>query len=127
LGHGLTYGRCRLANLTVTPAVVMEHDVITVEVEVSNEGRHAADETVFLFAHDKLASVARPRLELRGFARITLQPGQSGRVRITLPASDLRFLDLELRPTFEPGEVELLVGPCADRSQLLLAQVQLRA
>ncbi|MGA8705690.1 MAG: glycoside hydrolase family 3 N-terminal domain-containing protein [Steroidobacteraceae bacterium] len=126
-GHGLTYGRCRLANLRVTPAVVTQHDVITVEVEVSNEGRHAADETVFLFAHDKIASVARPLLELKGFTRISLQPGQSGTARIALPASDLRFLDLELRPTFEPGEVELLVGPCADRSQLLVAQIQLRA
>ncbi len=126
-GHGLTYGRCRLANLQVTPAVVARHDVITVEVEVSNEGTRAADETVFLFSHDKLASVARPLLELKGFARIALQPGQSGTARISLPASELTFLDLELQPIFEPGEVELLVGPCADRSQLLVAQIQLRA
>jgi beta-glucosidase len=126
-GHGLTYGRCRLTNLSVTPAFVTQQDVITVQVEVVNEGRRAADETVFLFARDKLASVARPLLELKGFGRIALQPGETGMVRITLPALDLKFLDLELRPTFEPGEVELLVGPCADRSQLLVAPIQLCA
>jgi beta-glucosidase len=126
-GHGLTYGRCRLANLRVAPTVVARDDVMTVEVEVTNDGARAADETVFLFARDKLASVARPLLELKGFTRVNLQPGQSRIARISLRASELTFLGLELQPTFEPGEVELLVGPCADRTQLLVAQIQLRA
>jgi beta-glucosidase len=125
-GHGLTYARFKLANLTVTPESVTEADTIEAQVEVTNEGERAAQETVFLFTHDKVASVARPVLELKGFTRITLQPGQTGIAKISLLASDLRFLGPGLKSVFEPGEVEILVGPCADRSRLLLASIRLR-
>lgn len=83
--------------------------------------------TVFLFVRDKVASVARPLLELRGFGKIVLQPGETGTVELSLPASELRFLGIDLAPVFEPGEVEILVGPCADRARLLAAIVQLQA
>jgi beta-glucosidase len=93
-------------------------------VDVTNAGQRAAEETVFLFTRDKVASVARPLLELRGFAKISLRPGETGTVAMTLPASELRFLGLDLRPVFEPGEVEILVGPCADRSRLLVETIR---
>jgi beta-glucosidase len=125
-GHGLTYGRFSLANLRVTPDSVTEGGTIGVRVDVTNEGRRAAEETVFLFTRDKLASVARPLLELKGFGKVALQPGETGTVEIALPASGLRFLGPALAPVFEPGEVEILVGPCADRSRLLAGSVRLR-
>jgi len=125
-GHGLTYGRFRYANLRVAPRSVTESDTIQVQVEVVNDGRRTAEETVFLFTRDKVASVARPLLELKGFGKIELRPGESGTVDLSLPASELRFLGTDLTPVFEPGEVEILVGPCADRSQLLVECVRLR-
>ena len=124
-GHGLTYGRFVLSNLRVTPTQVRETDIIEVRVDVVNEGARAAEETVFLFSHDKVASVTRPLLELKGFAKIALRPGASGTVTLHLPATELRFPGLELTPVFEPGEVAILVGPCADRTKLLVASVQL--
>jgi beta-glucosidase len=96
-------------------------------VDVVNEGARAAEETVFLFTHDKVASVTRPLLELKGFGKISLRPGETGTVTLHLPATELRFLGLELEPVFEPGEVEILVGPCADRSRLLASSVRLSA
>jgi beta-glucosidase len=124
-GHGLTYGRFTLANLRVTPARVRESDTIEVRVDVTNDGARAAEETVFLFTHDRVATVARAVLELKGFGKIVLGPGEQGTVSLQLPAVDLRFLGLDLNPMFEPGEVEVLVGPCADRSRLLKASIQL--
>jgi len=124
-GHGLTYGRFVLSNLRVTPDHVLESDTIEVRIDVTNEGTRAAQETVFLFTHDKLASVTRPALELKGFGKIALEPGASGTVTLQLPATQLWFLGLNLKPVFEPGEVEILVGPCADRTRLLQASVQL--
>jgi beta-glucosidase len=126
-GHGLSYGRFSLKNLRVTPDRAAQCDTIEIRVDVTNEGKHAAEETVFLFTHDKLASVARPKLELKGVARIALQPGESGTVNLQLPAVELRFLGVDLVPVFEAGEVEILVGPCADRSQLLGARLSLLA
>ncbi|MGQ0619824.1 MAG: glycoside hydrolase family 3 N-terminal domain-containing protein [Panacagrimonas sp.] len=124
-GHGLSYGRFTLANLRVTPDSVTETDEIGVNVDVTNEGERTATETVFLFTRDVLASVARPLLELKGFGKITLRPGETGTVRMSLPASDLRFLGADLAPVFEPGRVEILVGPCADRSRLLVRSLRL--
>jgi len=124
-GHGLTYGRFTLSNLRVTPPDVEDIDTMQIRVDVRNEGARAAQETVFLFTHDKIASVARPLLELKGFAKIDLQPGEAGMVSFSLRAAELRFLGTDLEPVFEPGDVEILVGPCADRAQMLAATVHL--
>ncbi len=125
-GHGLSYARFTLANLHIAPESVTEDQHIKVQVDVTNTSKATAEETVFLFVHDKLASVARPLLELKGFGRVTLQPGQTKTAEISLPAAELRFLGIDLKPVYEPGEVEILVGPSADRSKLLAGSVHLR-
>jgi beta-glucosidase len=126
-GFGLTYGRFELSNLRLSSGAIGIDDVLTIQVDVVNRGAREAQETVFLFAHDKLASVARPKLELKGFGKISLPPGGMGTVTLSLRAAELRFLGLDLEPVFEPGEVEILVGPCADRAHLLAATIQLVA
>jgi len=126
-GHGLTYGRFTYSSLRVTPERVAESDTLTVRVDVKNTGNRRAEETVFLFTRDLVATVTRPLLELKGFGKITLDPGASGTVTLQLPAQELKFLGLELQPVFEAGEVEILVGPCADRKQLLVTGVHLVA
>ena len=125
-GHGLTYGRFRYSNLRTSAPTLSEHDTLEIRVDIANEGERAAEETAFLFVRDRVASVTRP-LELRGFAKIGLQSGATGTVTLRLAGADLRFLDATLQSVFEPGEVELLVGPCADRQQLLTTQVRLVA
>ena len=127
-GFGLTYGRFELSNLRLSSNAIGIND------EVNDSGRchqsrtrEAAQETVFLFTHDKVASVSRPKLELKGFGKISLLPGESGTVTLSLRASELCFLDLQLKPVFEPGEVEILVGPYADRTRLLETSIRLLA
>jgi len=124
-GFGLTYGRFEFSNLKVSASAIGINDALTIQVDVINRGAREAQETVFLFAHDKVASVSRPKLELKGFGKISLLPGEIGTLTLSLAAAELRFLDTQLKPVFEPGEVELLVGPCADRTQLLVATVRL--
>ena len=124
-GHGLTYGRFVYSNLRVPRDGISERDTIVIRVDVQNDGGRPAEETVFLFTHDTLASVSRPVLELKGFAKIHLNPGARGTVTLMLPAHELRFLGVDLESVFEPGEVEILVGPCADRNQLLADQIRL--
>ncbi|MEO8464634.1 MAG: glycoside hydrolase family 3 N-terminal domain-containing protein [Gammaproteobacteria bacterium] len=126
-GSGLTYGRFAYTNLRVTPASAAVDDLIEVTVDVTNTGTRAAEETVFLFVRDRVASVARPVLELKGVTKIALEPGKTGRARLNLRAADLRFPGLDLRPVFEPGEIEIRVGPCADTGQLLASSLMLRA
>jgi beta-glucosidase len=124
-GHGLTYGRFAYSDLRVPRDGISERDTIVIRVDVQNDGGRPAEETVFLFTHDTLASVSRPVLELKGFAKIHLNPGARGTVTLMLPAHELRFLGVDLESVFEPGEVEILVGPCADRNQLLADRIRL--
>jgi beta-glucosidase len=124
-GFGLSYGRFELTNLRLSADALGPKDTLTVSVAIKNHGVRAAEETVFLFVHDKLASVVRPVLELKGFAKIHLQPGEAGALTLRLAAADLYFLGLDLQPAFEVGDIEILVGPCADRRQLLMAPLRL--
>jgi beta-glucosidase len=124
-GFGLTYGRFEYSNLRISSGILALNDVLTILVDLINRGPREAEETVFLFVHDKIARVSRPKLELRGFGKIRLKPGEKGTVTLALPAAELRYLGTNLEPVFEPGEVEILVGPCADRAQLLAIVVRL--
>ncbi|WOJ89590.1 glycoside hydrolase family 3 N-terminal domain-containing protein [Methylocapsa polymorpha] len=121
-GHGLSYSRFALANLRASSESFWLGDEIIVTVDVFNEGPVAGEETLFLFARDMVASVARPLLELKGVAKIALRAGESGIVQFPLPVRSLRFLDVTLRPRLEPGEFRLSVGPSADpRRHLTIA------
>jgi beta-glucosidase len=111
--------------LRVTPRSASQSQSIEARIDVANGGPREAEETVFLFTHDVLASVVRPLLELRAFGKIKLAPGARGTVTLSFAASELRFLGLNLQPVFEYGDFEILVGPYADRSQLLSAVVRL--
>jgi beta-glucosidase len=126
-GFGLTYGRCCYANLRVTPENASDADIIEVSVDVTNEGAHAAVETVFLFVRDRVATVVRPMLELKGVTKIALQPAETGTARLQLPVTELRFFGLDLRLVLEPGEIEILVGPYADPARLVSSRLTIRA
>ncbi len=126
-GFGLSYGRFELSNLRLSSSAIGMNDALTIQVDVINRGAREGQETVFLFTHDKVASVSRPKLELKGFGNVSLPPGGVGTVTLSVRAADLSFLGLDLERVFEPGEVEILVGPCADRTQLLAATIRLVA
>ncbi len=117
-GHGLSYSRFALTNLRASRESFKLGDEIILLADVLNEGPVAGEETVFLFARDVAASVAQPLLQLKGAAKIALEPGESGTVRFPLPASSLRILGADLKPRLEPGAFHLSVGPSADPRRL---------
>jgi beta-glucosidase len=126
-GHGLSYTAFTLGNLGVTPSEIGPGDELTVEVDVDNIGEVAGEETVLVFVHDPVASLARPVLELKAMAKAHLEAGEKTRLRMTVKADDLAFLGHDLKPVLEPGALRLEVGTMADRSALLTAEIQIRA
>jgi beta-glucosidase len=126
-GHGLTYGHFALSDLRVTPESAAAQDTVEVRVKVENRGARRAQETVFLFTRRLKSRVAPPLLELRGVGRITLDPGASGTVALPLPVAELRSLGPDLAPALEPGVIEILVGPSADRASLLTGRFEVLA
>ena len=117
-GHGLSFTRFAYGTPRASSETIRRGDRFFVEAEVTNAGDVAGDETAFLFIRDPVASVARPLLELKGFARISLDPGTAGVVRFELSADDLSFPGAEGEPCLEAGEVQIFVGPSADRDVL---------
>ena len=125
-GHGLSYTRFEVTALTATPAEFAPGAPVTVEAEILNAGEVAGEETVLLFLRDPVASVARPALELKGFAKAMLAPGARQTVQFRLSGSDFAF-DQKLEPRIEPGTFEILVGPKADRNKLKAVTIRCHA
>ena len=73
---------------------------------------------------DRVASVARPVLELKDYRRVAVPAGETRRLSFRLTRAELTFLDAGLAPVFEGGDFEVLVGPSADRATLLSATVR---
>jgi beta-glucosidase len=126
-GHGLSYTRFSITRVTATPADISGEETVAVEAEIANLGDVAGEQTVFLFLRDPIASVARPMLELKGFAKAVLEPGQRQTVRFTLKRDDFAFLGSDLKPRVEPGLFEISVGPSADRTLLTTTTVRYKS
>jgi hypothetical protein len=90
---------------------VRSGDTVTVTATVTNTGSRRADEVVQLYTSDPVASITRPVRELKGFARVTLDPGASAEVGFQLAVDALAFSGPDLTPIVEPGTIELAVGP----------------
>lgn len=118
-GHGLSYTQFAISNLRADKASMTAADSITFTVQVKNIGQRAGSETVQLYVHDAKASVDRPLKELKGFCKVSLKPGESKDVSITLGKDALSFYD-ETTASWkaEPGLFEAWVGNASDNLKL---------
>lgn len=109
-GHGLSYTEFSYSDLQLSSGEMSPLGSITVSLKLKNVGLVAGTEVVQLYIRDRYASMVRPCMELAGFRRVRLEPGQERMVTFTLQASQLAFLDLQYRWLVEKGDVDLLVG-----------------
>jgi beta-glucosidase len=109
-GYGLSYTTFAYADLRITPDTMGPAGSATVRATITNTGTRAGDEVVQLYVRDILATVARPVLQLRGFTRIHLRPGERREVTFTLGPEHLRMLDEQMRWVVERGLFRVLVG-----------------
>src|SRR4030095_10391472 len=94
----------------ITPTEITPDGGATVRCLVRNTGARAGDELVQLYIRDILASVARPVMQLAGFTRIHLAPGESREVSFRLGPAQLRMLDADMKWAVEPGTFRIMVG-----------------
>ena len=109
-GHGLSYTTFKYSRLVIEPARVRSGAPVKVTLTVENIGKVKSDEVVQLYLRDVTASMARPLKELKGFRRITLDPGKAERISFYLTPKDMSFLDRSLHWVLEPGEFRVMVG-----------------
>ena len=110
-GFGLSYTQFKITSLNLSAERIRANGQLTVTVDIENVGQRAGDEVVQLYLRDVVASVTRPVKELKGFQRVTLQPGQRTQVRFQLGAKELGFHNRQMKFVVEPGEFKVMVGP----------------
>ena len=114
-GYGLSYTKFKYSHLTTSAKSLSASDSLTVAVDVKNDGKVRGDEVVQLYVRHEGSRIPRPRLDLRGYRRITLDPGQLRRVTFTLPGASLAWWDSTAqRWTVERDRVRLQVGGSSD-------------
>ena len=109
-GFGLSYTTFELGNLRVAPARVQSDGTVTIKADVKNTGGRQGDEVVQLYVNDVVSSLTRPALELKGFRRLSLQPGQAATVEFELPVKELAYYGINMKPAVEPGVFAVMVG-----------------
>jgi beta-glucosidase len=113
-GYGLSYTTFEVSNLQLSSSSVSRKGSLTASVSVQNTGSRKGDEVVQLYIHDPVASISQPVRRLRGFERVTLNPGESRTVSFTLDKSDFGFYDNRGKFVVEPGQIDVYAGSSSD-------------
>ena len=118
-GHGLSYTTFRYTNLRLSSTKLRTNSSLTVSVDITNTGQRPGDEVVQLYVQHIGSKVPRPREELKGFTRISLDPGQTKSVQLPLAAKDLAYWNESANQwTVEPDRVRIMIGTASDAIQL---------
>lgn len=126
-GHGLSYTTFRLSNLRVSAPRIPTSGSVDVSVDVENTGRREGDEVVQLYIRDVAASRVRPVKELKGFRRVTLQPGERRTLTFRLGTAELGFYDEAMRYVVEPGAFKVMAGRSSADPEMLQAAFEVTA
>jgi beta-glucosidase len=109
-GFGLSYTNFAYGDLMVDKAEISDKDEITASVKVTNTGDRYGDEVVQLYVRDLVGSVTRPVMELKGFQKVGLHPGETKEVSFKLTYKDLQFYRKDMSLGAEPGTFLVFAG-----------------
>jgi beta-glucosidase len=110
-GYGLSYTSFNIGTPRFADSRIRKDQTARVHVDVTNTGRRIGDEVVQLYVRDDEASVTRPVLELKGFQRVTLRPGERRTLTFALKPEDLSLWNLQMQRVVEPGTFTISAGP----------------
>jgi beta-glucosidase len=123
-GYGLSYTAFTIANVRLDQKKIKRGSSTRVSADVTNTGARTGSETVQMYIRDLVSSATRPMKELKGFHRISLDPGETRTVTFDITPELLAFYDAEMKFAVEPGDFEIMVGNSsrdADLQKLVLA------
>lgn len=110
-GFGLSYTTFEFGPPRLDRSTITRNETTRVHVEAKNTGDRSGDEVVQLYIRDLVSSVTRPVKELKGFQRITLQPGETRTVSLEITPDRLAFWNIDMEFVVEPGEFSVMIGP----------------
>jgi beta-glucosidase len=123
-GYGLSYTTFRYSPVSLNKTTFNRGDEIEASVEITNAGDYDGDEIVQLYVRDRVGDVTRPVRELKAFKRINIKKGETAKVLLTLPLSDLSYYHEDMSYDYDPGEFELYIGSNSDIKEFVLFTVR---
>jgi beta-glucosidase len=117
-GFGLSYTQFQISEPRLTKTAIGPYESTNVSVEITNVGDSVGDEVVQMYIRDRVSSVTRPVKELKGFQRVTLQPGETRKITLPITRESLAFFNIDMDYTVEPGEFEVMVGSSSRNEDL---------
>lgn len=117
-GHGLSYSTFQYGNLRISPGTFQDGTAVTVSADVKNTSNRAGQEIVQLYVADKVSGIPRPLKELKGFAKVSLAPGETKPVTFTLDKRSFAAYWGAAGWYAEPGEYDILLGGASDHVEL---------
>jgi beta-glucosidase len=109
-GEGMSYTAFEISEPTLSSPTIGTDGESSVSVTVTNTGDVAGDEVVQMYLRDKISSVTRPVKELKGFKRVSLEPGASETVTLPITTEALQFFGRDMKRVVEAGEFDVMVG-----------------
>ena len=109
-GYGLGYTEFSYSEVKLDKEEICMGESLQVSITVKNTGSRRGTETVQLYVTDKVGSVARPMRQLKGFTKLTLEPGESKDAVFTLTSEDLKFYTRSMEYKAEPGDFIVWAG-----------------
>ncbi len=109
-GYGLSYTQFALSEVQIDKSTVSMDETFNLSVAVTNTGTVAGDEVLQLYVHDEEYTITRPVKELKGFARVSLEPGEKKVVTFSVAVEQLGFFGPDLTYIVEPGTFSLYLG-----------------
>jgi beta-glucosidase len=109
-GYGLSYTEFSYSTLKISKTKASMNEKIIVECDITNTGKYDAMEVVQLYVRDKVASLARPLRELKGFQKISLKAGETKNVKFELTSTELGFWNTDNKYITEPGEFQVWIS-----------------
>jgi beta-glucosidase len=119
-GFGLSYTEFLYGDLKTDKSRYGKNDSIQISMELKNNGKMNGDEVVQLYVHRLNSKVGWPEKELKGFSRVSLKAGESKKITITLPVSQLRYWDTKMHDwKLESGGIQLMIGSSSSDIRLV--------
>lgn len=117
-GYGLSYTKFEVSKPEISGVINNQENTAEVKVTVKNVGAVKGDEVVQMYIRDDISSVTRPVKELKGYQRVSLEPGETKEIVFKINAESLGFYDIHFKRVVEPGDFFIMCGNSSDDKSL---------
>ena len=118
-GYGLSYTTFEYSNLRLSSKRILPTESLEVMFDITNTGKYKGDEVVQLYTHDLASSITVYEKMLRGFERVTLEPGETKTVKMVLEPRHFMMLDRNMKYIIEPGLFDIYIAASSSDVRLV--------